>query len=473
MINTRHRSVPDIVFGVGLLIFALLHVRGITNPPNGYHQWRESDTAAIVLNYYQEDWSFLEPRINQRGDGTGITGVEFPVYQYLSALGYGLFGPHHAIPRLLTLMAAMIGALFFYLTIRDQYDQLVALGAGLGLLFSPLYLFYSSKIMPDIWMLAFLAVAAWAFFRNLKTGSIVAMVAFPLLLALSACIKPLGLCFFLPALVAVLRHERRWPNLTWLGACAVVSIGLTLLWFLYARSVSAANGGGGFFLGEYLSEFWKVLPVVRFLKKVFLQWPWELWLGYAVVPMFLVGLYTAFRSRQAWFYFWWIAACLLVFIPAGAHTSSHDYYTLPILLPMALITGLGFAAMYRKPGWVRVVAVVLMLAAPAAATARIAHRTADTPEFGPTRAMAEAHIPRSSLVAVEEQTSAIKLYQLNRHGWPVRGEITYDGLRGLVGKGAEFIVLERSLASYDTAIAKLLDTSPVSTDPMFVYHVKR
>ena len=473
MINTRHKSVPDIVFGIGLLLFALLHLRGITYPPNGYHQWRESDTAAIILNYYQEDWSFLEPRINQRGDGSGITGMEFPVYQYLSALGYEVIGPYHAVPRLLTLLGGLVGALFFYLTIRSQFDRFTAIGAGLGLLFSPLYLFYSSKIMPDIWMLAFLAAAVWMFFRFLATGSIVAMIGFPLLLTLSACIKPLGLCVFLPALLTAPKHSRRRMAVVWLGLCALVAIGLTWLWFTYARTVSAANGGGGFFLGDYIPEFWKTIPVVSFFKHIFIQWPWELWLGYAVVPIFCFGLYSAFRNRQGNFYLWWIVACLIVFVPAGAHTSSHDYYSLPIVLPMALLTGLGFGALYQKREWVRGVAIALMLVAPAAATARIAHRTATTPEFEPLRAVADTYIPRTSLVAVEEHTSAIKLYQLNRHGWPIRGDMTYDKLRAPIDRGAEFVILEQPLRCYDTAIARLLDTSPVSTNPMFVYHVRK
>jgi 4-amino-4-deoxy-L-arabinose transferase-like glycosyltransferase len=99
----------------------------------------------------------------------------------------------------------MVGALFFYLTIRNRFDEITALGAGWGLLFSPLFLFYSGKIMPDIWMLSFLCIALWMCFRYLNSGSTFAMIGFPLFLTLSACIKPLGLCFLLRALVEFVR----------------------------------------------------------------------------------------------------------------------------------------------------------------------------------------------------------------------------------------------------------------------------
>lgn len=233
---------------------ALLHLRGVTCPPNGYHQWRESDSAAIILNYYQQDFSFLLPRINQRGDGSGITGIELPVYQYT----------------------------------------------------------------------------------------------------------------------------------------------------------------------------------------------------------------------------WWIVACLLVFIPIGAHTASHDYYSLPIVLPMAVLTGIGFADIYRRGKRLRAVLIILMLAAPIVATVRTAHRIAPAPEFAPIRQLTETYIPRQSHVAVQEQTTAIRLYQLNRHGWPLRGEITADRLRAPISsKEAAFVTLEKPATAYNSAIVHLLDSSPVSSSPMFVYHVRK
>jgi hypothetical protein len=248
---------------------------------------------------------------------------------------------------------------------------------------------------------------------------------------------------------------------------------LTWGWFQYARTVSAANGGGGFFLGDYLPEFWKKIPLVMFFKHLFVQWPWELWLGYAVVPIFGFGLYRAFRIPTVKFFLWWIVACLLVFIPIGAHTASHDYYSLPIVLPMALLTGIGFANVYRRGKWLRTVLIILMLAAPVVAIVRTAHRIAPAPEFEPMRHLAETFIPRQSLVAVEEQTTAIRLYQLNRHGWPLRGDITADLLRAPISEGAKFVILERPATAYDSAVVHLLDSSPVSTSPMFVYHVRK
>lgn len=100
-------------FGAAILIFVFMHLHFINAPPNGYHQWRESDTSAIILNFYQEDANFLQQRCNQRGDGSGITGGELPTYSYLSAMLYFLFGAHHFLARLLTLLGSLV-ALFYF-----------------------------------------------------------------------------------------------------------------------------------------------------------------------------------------------------------------------------------------------------------------------------------------------------------------------------------------------------------------------
>jgi 4-amino-4-deoxy-L-arabinose transferase-like glycosyltransferase len=164
ILGTTEKKARTILFA-GLILFALLHLYGLSYPPNGYHQWRESDTSAIVLNYYQEDHAFMEPRMNQRGDGSGITGMELPLYQYTAMLLYFVTGPSHAVCRLLTMIGALIAATALFAVVRQLTDDLTAAASAWALLFSPLFLFYSGKIMPDIWMLCFLMIAVYTYVR--------------------------------------------------------------------------------------------------------------------------------------------------------------------------------------------------------------------------------------------------------------------------------------------------------------------
>ena len=127
MINTiKDESSTRLLFYSALVLFVVLHLYQLNAPPNGYHQWRESDTAAIAMNYYQEDMTFLQPRVNQRGAGSGVTRSELPIYNYSVALVYQLVGPHHAVARLLTLLAACPGLWFFHRLTRRVLSQTAA-----------------------------------------------------------------------------------------------------------------------------------------------------------------------------------------------------------------------------------------------------------------------------------------------------------------------------------------------------------
>ena len=43
-------------------------------------------------NYYREDMNLLKPKIDWRGDGPGYTEMEFPIYPWLIAGFYKIFG---------------------------------------------------------------------------------------------------------------------------------------------------------------------------------------------------------------------------------------------------------------------------------------------------------------------------------------------------------------------------------------------
>lgn len=99
MARAEHTSVPNIIFGIGNVLFVLLPLRGITYPPHSCRRRPESDTAAIILNCYQEGFSLFHPRINQCGDGSGSSGGQLPISQHLPALGSnasGLFTLFHS-----------------------------------------------------------------------------------------------------------------------------------------------------------------------------------------------------------------------------------------------------------------------------------------------------------------------------------------------------------------------------------------
>jgi hypothetical protein len=175
-----------------LLFFFVTHLYRINDPPVGFHKWRETDTVAVAYNFYTENWNFFKPRIDLRGAGDGIVGMELPIYSYATALLFALFGYSHIWPRLLT----VLGTCLFLLGLHRLSKALTGSVAFAGLTtflasVSPLVVFYGRKIQPDIWALA-LAVNGLAFFvswvvKNQAWHGVFSAVC----VALGAAVKPI------------------------------------------------------------------------------------------------------------------------------------------------------------------------------------------------------------------------------------------------------------------------------------------
>lgn len=74
---------------------------------------------AVARNFYEEGMNILEPRVDKRGATNGITGMQFPSYEWLVAGSYELFGFHEMLPRLLNWLIYVAGLLAFYHLVRQ------------------------------------------------------------------------------------------------------------------------------------------------------------------------------------------------------------------------------------------------------------------------------------------------------------------------------------------------------------------
>ena len=88
---------------------ALVHLPGITSPLLDYHDYRQCFTAAIARNYVRHGMAFLNPEVDMAGPSVRA-GIEFPIYSYLLALLFKLFGFRDILGRLLSCFFASWGA---------------------------------------------------------------------------------------------------------------------------------------------------------------------------------------------------------------------------------------------------------------------------------------------------------------------------------------------------------------------------
>lgn len=114
-----------------LIIHTALHLKCIDLPPVGFHQWRQTQTLSVARNFYEEGMNIFQPRVDNRGQYSGITGVEFPVVNFLIAAGYEVFGSHAFVERAVLLLFSMIAIVACFYFIRAMFaSQWLAFAGG-------------------------------------------------------------------------------------------------------------------------------------------------------------------------------------------------------------------------------------------------------------------------------------------------------------------------------------------------------
>ncbi len=459
-----------------LVVFALAHLYGISAPPNGFHLWRESDTAMVAENFATESMDFFQPRVHVRGTGTGIVGMELPVYGYASALLYRAFGFSHVWPRLLS----TLGGLLMLLGLERVFRRLSGdpLLAVLGLYmaaFAPLVAFYSVKIQPDTWALAatvwgFVGFGRWLDGPRQGAAAWRAWLLTVACLALAGSIKPTFLFVGLPMLYCLWQRDGvrgvvAWPHLL-LGAVILTPIAL---WFKHARALTEAFGSAYFYLGgEWATELAGLFSPL-FYQHLLLTWPWELAAG---VPGTVLILY-AFGHRRALAggmpLLFWLAGCYVTFVLAAQHCATpHDYYYLPAVPVFAFGAAAGARWMLGDPRrWVRGMALGLLLIVPVYGYGRMRKRYDLQHDFAGVRAAVQTAVAANGtapgLAVAVDGVPGYLLYRAGLHGWHVTPDAAAADLPALQAQGARYVLVRRQ-ASLPQGLAALVGPALVSAD---------
>ncbi|SVD76026.1 uncharacterized protein METZ01_LOCUS428880, partial [marine metagenome] len=75
-----------------LLLGLSLRLLGLMEPLIDKQAWRQTDTAAIARNYYEEGYTLFHPRVDWRGTSSGFVESNFPLYPFVVGLLYSVVG---------------------------------------------------------------------------------------------------------------------------------------------------------------------------------------------------------------------------------------------------------------------------------------------------------------------------------------------------------------------------------------------
>jgi len=421
-----------------LLIVAwslLVHVPGIRSPLMDYQAYRQCQTASMARNYFRHGMHFFSPELDTEGPPVRA-GTEFPIYSYLLALLYKIFGIHEILGRLLSCLFAAWGVVFLYLFVHPRLGERVSFWSAIILCSIPIHVYFTRTVQPEpmaLWgLLGFLYYADKSWILALLLGALAPLLKLSFLYVLAP------LWFFLG-------YEREgwkiFQNVKWLALLAGILI-LTQAWYHYAKTAPVI-----------------ILPLSarEHLENLRPLFSWNLWraqfvsripelvLTYSGLLLAGFGLYRNRREKASRFFIGWLAASGLYVPLLGEYGFIHRYTLLPLAPVAAVWMAGGFVALLDWPGRrnMRVLAVSLLLAIPLHAALRIKHwyRVEYRYLYDIHDLLARISRPED-LVLTATHEKPVHLYFIDRYGYSV-DPATWQAsdVDQAIRKGVRFILI--------------------------------
>jgi hypothetical protein len=417
---------------------------GITNPPlEVAHNWRQTTGTMVTRNFYEGSSNILYPKIDFAGEKTGITGMEFPLLNYLDYLVSEVFGYQHWYGRLINLIVSSFGIWFFFRLLKRYFTKETAFNASIILLTS-IWFAYSRKIMPDTFATSLVIIGfyyAALFFEEEKRKwlHILLFASFTLLGVLAKL--PAG---FLLVLYVFFIFNRK------------ISIHLKIVFFVVSGIILAPIAWWYFSWVPYLVEkyeFWHFFmgkPISIGARELIenigdgLKHFYDSALKFIGFGLFLVGLFFAFKKRSQlllWILGLGFAAFLVIALKAGFTFTHHSYYIIPFVPIMALVAGYGVAGIQKNRVQIILLAVIIL-----EGTLNQIHdfRLKEHERaFVKLESDLDQFSKRSDLIVVNTIDNSTPIYFAHRKGWVASNDELLNEVfrKDIHQKGCKYIVI--------------------------------
>jgi 4-amino-4-deoxy-L-arabinose transferase-like glycosyltransferase len=431
-----------------LVLYLALHIPHLTAPPLDEHAWRQSDTAAVARNFAEESANIFYPRIDMRNQFSGITGMEFPIYNYSIFLFNAAFGFAHWHGRLLSLLFSAVGIIYFYRLLELRYSRLIAAVGTVTLGFFPLWFYFVRNIQPDAAMVSASIASLYYAARFGRTSRLKDLYIAIALLSLACLIKIPAIFVGIPFLY-LLGWKKICEIISWklLLIAGVIFILPNLLWYAWSAHLSSGFGLGQYYYGELSPQlslslvktkgFWSTLK--------FYILPFKASTAFVYLAL-AFGLIYSWARRDFFPLLWFLSIGLFLAIFANK-SFFHNYYSLPLIPPIAIIAAVGFDWLYKiieKES--RAFAWIFALGFFASLGWFSWHKAAplyvvNNPELMRLESIMDQNVPKNDRIITNFGGNPNMLYMSHRKGWSVsEDQLNPQLLKGLHEQGAQFVV---------------------------------
>jgi hypothetical protein len=337
------------IAGLVFMLLIIWELGLVFSPIAGGHAWRQSSTASVAHNFVLESANLFYPRIDWRMEFSGITGMEFPLYQYFTSLFFYL------VPTYFDWPGKIISLLFSLMLLRDMILAYKSI--------PPVYIFscyflitevllLSSRFMPEIFAL-FFAYKGW---RSFESKNYLASLIF---YSLGVLCRPYLVFLCLPLLWEFIENLFKKHKVDF----KTLGIGITILfvlylWYLNWSEYLRLNFGisDRFYGGDYMNFFYNLMDPKNYLT--FVEVFQNSYVNLILIPFFFIGIYNYFDLKKIIIFMLTIVG---VIGGTGSHMSPHSYYLVAFIpiLTYFLASGFYHFSLYKTVSILLLISLVI------------------------------------------------------------------------------------------------------------------
>ena len=420
-------SKPSNLFRYILLLALALRCIHIFSPTIGDNSWRQSDTAAMARNFYENGFNFFYPQIDWGGTSEGYVETEFPLYPFLVALLYKVFDVHEFIGRLLSVVCSLITIWVSFRLVKKIFDEPTALWASFFLSILPFVVYYSRNFFPEPMMVMMIVLGVYFFLRWIESDHWLDFLLSAFFTALACLLKIPSLYIGLPLFfLSYQKYQwRSFRNVNLYVYTLIVFVPVAL-WYSHAHNIFLQSGLS-FGIWEYGSDKWgnwNLLTTWNFWNSIIFRNLAEkhfTWFGF---PVLIIGFFLHRNSRLEYLFDYWIAALMIYVLIVAKGNFVHAYYQLPFLVPCSVFMAKVYAKYFIVEGQKRKVnlllsftlAGIIIFSAWRIGSLMERENINASPEFE-LASMMKQKTPAGSRIVVIDRNDPTIFYLAHRKGW--------------------------------------------------------
>lgn len=451
MTRLNLRVLYDIRFWI--LLFFLIRLTGIINPPlEVTHNWRQTTVLMVARNFYETDPNILYPRVDFAGNKSGITGMEFPLLNYLHYIFCLVFGYSHWYGRLINLTVSSLGVLFFNKIVRRYFNGETAFYASLVLL-SSIWFSYSRKIMPDTFSMSLVLVGFYfgARFLDTERNRLTSLFLYFVFMLTGIISKlPSGYILILFLLFLSDRKITGKLKISFIAVSVMLLIPVYWWYFYWVPNLVERFGFWHFFMGTTIAEGARELG--NRMNDTLANF-YDTALKFVGFAFFLFGAGTSIFLKNKRLLLVLLLSVLtytVVVLKGGTTFALHAYYIVPFVPVMALFCGYGISK--SGPDKVKIFFVTIIILEGVLNQKHDFFLKTNERKIASLEVYMDRFTRRGDLIVVNSGDYPTALYFSHRKGWLATNEQLHDDrfMKDLRLKGCRYALIMKQLFGSDT-----------------------